>query len=357
MQRNNQSRSAEIKPVQTLKHLAFFGLGCLSWLGFSYLFALYVKIPQGRSIYDFPWHWDAPLWAFGFSFLGALFIILAKRFFGLLTEKSQSILRDFIILICFIPINSLVINAFSILILHATYSGREKPVEFDWIMGFLHNFISQTFVAMTCIGYFYLNLVNQTKERLSAARQAKTAMELKTLQQNIEPHFLFNNLNVLSSLIESNPKRANEFLEKLSELYRYILQTQTLETVALKDEFEFARNYAYLLQERFGNAYYFDWEIDENKLNGQKIIPVSIQILIENAVKHNAGSSQNPLRITINLNKNFLSVENEKREKPQTRPTNQTGLQNLQTRYAFLTERKVEINNEEKSFSVKLPLL
>lgn len=280
MLRNNPPWSEKIRSAQFLKHLAFFGLGCLSWLGFSYLFILYIKIPQGRSIYNFPWHSDAPLWNFAVSLVGALLIIFVRNLFGLLTEKSKSVFRDFVFLICLIPVNSLIINAFSIFVLHATYSGREKPIEFDWIMGFLHNFISQTFVAMTCIGYFYLTLVNQTKERLSQAQQAKTAMELKTLQQNIEPHFLFNNLNVLSSLIESNPKRANEFLDKLSELYRYISQTNNAETIPLKDELDFSRNYAYLLQERFGNAYSFAWQIDENKLNGQKIIPVSVQTLI-----------------------------------------------------------------------------
>lgn len=357
MLKNNQTLIEKIRLPQTLKHLAFFSLGILSWLGFSFLFTLYVKIPQGRSIYDFPWHWDAPVWAFAFSFIGALLIIFVRNAFGLLTEKSKSIFRDFIILTCLIPINSLLINAFSIFVLHATYSGREKTVEFDWIMGFLHYFILQSFVALTCIGYFYLNLVNQTKERLAAAQQAKTEMELKTLQQNIEPHFLFNNLNVLSSLIESNPQRANEFLEKLSELYRYILQTNNTETVALKDELEFSRNYVYLLQERFGNAYSFVWEIDENKLNGQKIIPVSIQTLIENAVKHNAGNNENPLQISIKLDENSLLVENEKRDKPQTRPTNETGLQNLKTRYSFLTDKNIEINNEKKRFSIKLPLL
>ncbi|NJM52159.1 MAG: histidine kinase [Blastocatellia bacterium] len=235
--------------------------------------------------------------------------------------------------------------------------GDKAPLEYELLMSFLMGLIPQTFVALTCIGYFYLLLVNQTKERLLATQQAKTAMELKTLQQNIEPHFLFNNLNVLSSLIESNPNRANEFLEKLSELYRYILQTQTLEAVSLKDELEFARNYVFLLQERFGNAYRFDWQIDENRLNGQKIVPVSVQTLIENAVKHNAGSNENPLQILIKLDEEFLSVENEIREKQLTFQTTQSGLQNLKTRYAFLTDEAVKIVQTVDKFKVELPLI
>ncbi|MGI8494811.1 MAG: sensor histidine kinase [Pyrinomonadaceae bacterium] len=347
----------KIRTAQISKHLPFLALGILSWFGFSYLFLLFIKLGQSRSVYNFPWHYDAPIWAFKECLIGAAIIIFVKWKFGLLTEKSKSLLRDFLILLAFIPINSLLISLFFIFGLGLVYAGGGAAKEYEFSMSFLSGFIKQTFVAMTCIGYFYLTLVNKTKEKLFQAQQAKTEMELKTLQQNIEPHFLFNNLNVLSSLIESNPQRANEFLEKLSELYRYILQTQTLETVALKDELEFARNYVFLLSERFGNAYRFDWQIDARQINGQRIMPVSLQSLIENAVKHNAGNYSRPLPIRIILEKDFLTVENEKREKPQTKPTNQTGLQNLTTRYSFLTDKSVEITNSEQNFAVKLPLL
>ena len=346
----------EIRPARFLKHLPFLGLGILSWLGFSYLFILYIKLLQGRSLYRFPWHYDAPIWAFRECLMGAGFLILAKLTFGLLAENSKSLFRDFTILILLIPVNSLLITAFHTFILDTTYSDTGS-LSYDLVMSFLHGFVLQTFVAMTCIGYFYLSLVNETKERLASAQQAKTAMELKNLQQNIEPHFLFNNLNVLSSLIESNPNKANDFLSKLAELYRYILQTQTLEVVPIKDELTFAENYIYLLRERFGDAYNFVWEMPENKLNGQMIVPVALQTLIENAVKHNAGSHEKPLQISVKLDENFAAVENETREKPQTRPTHKTGLQNLQTRYAFLTDKPVEIEQTARIFKVKLPLI
>lgn len=357
MLRNNPPWLERIRSTQLLKHLAFFGLGCLSWLGFSYLFILYSKIPRGRSIYDFPWSYDAPIWGFGFCVIGALLTILTKWSFGLLSEKSKSVFRDFVVLLCLIPVNSLIITAFSILVLKVTNSGGERPIEWDWVMGFLSEFISQVFVSMTCIGYFYLNLVNQTKEKLIQAQRAKSEMELKTLQQNIEPHFLFNNLNVLSSLIESNPKQANDFLTKLAELYRYILQTQTLEVVPIKDELNFARNYVYLLQERFGNAYNFVWQVTEDKLDGQMIVPVALQTLIENAVKHNAGSNENPLQILVKLEENFVTVENDLREKAQTQLSNQTGLHNLKNRYAFLTDKTIEIVQDAEKFRVTLPLI
>lgn len=310
-----------------------------------------------RSIYNIPWTSDAPHWMFLNCLIGASFIILGKYFLGLLSEKSKNSVRDFLILTAFIPLNSLILTAVFIWGLGMVVRGDKAPIEYELLMSFLMGLIPQTFVALTCIGYFYLTLVNKTKERLLHAQQAKSEMELKILQQNIEPHFLFNNLNVLSSLIDSNPQKANDFLSKLAELYRYILQTQTLEVVPIKDELNFARNYIYLLQERFGDAYKFVWEVPENPLNGQMIVPVALQTLIENAVKHNAGNNENPLQILVRLNEDSLSVENEIRAKELTFQTNKSGLQNLKTRYAFLTDKPLEISQTDNYFRVVLPLI
>lgn len=357
MQKGNQSWSEKIWSTQTLKHLAFFGLGCLSWLGFSYLYSFTLKILESGSIYKYTWTSDTPIRFFLLCLIGAFILILTKWTFGLLTENSKSVFRDFLILILLIPFNSILIIGFLTFALKGSASGGNKPIEYDLVAGFLIGCMIQMFVAMTCIGYFYLNLVNTTKERLIAAQQAKSEMELKTLRQNIEPHFLFNNLNVLSSLIESNPARANEFLSKMSEIYRYILQAQNAELVPIKDELEFAQKYVFLLKERFGAAYNFDWQIDRKKLNGQMIVPVSLQSLIENAVKHNSGDPENPLSVVIKLENEYLAVENEMREKQLTFQTNKSGLENLQTRYAFLTKKTLEITRTDSFFKVKLPLL
>jgi LytS/YehU family sensor histidine kinase len=224
-------------------------------------------------------------------------------------------------------------------------------------MEYLIDFITQTMVCFSCISYFYFSDSIKTKERLSAAQRAQSEMQLKLLQQKVDPHFLFNNLNVLSSLIEKNPKIANEFLVKLAELYRYILHTQNTEIVSIKDELGFAENYVYLLNQRFGQAYNFDWEVPTAKINGQMIVPAALQGLLENVVKHNAGDQKEPLRVRIKLDEDFLLVENKIRAKPQTRQTSGTGLENLKARYAFLTEQIVEIRRSPDDFSVKIPLL
>lgn len=347
----------KIEPSKILQTLGFLSLGVLSWLGFSYLFTLYIKILQGRSLTDFPWHTDAPVWAFKDSLAGAATIIGVRWLFGLLSEKSKSVSRDFLILTGLIPLIALINTAFAILVLGISYTGRKTPDAYDWTMGFLHDLILQIFVGFTCIGYFYLSLVKQTKEILIQAQKARSEMELKTLQRKVDPHFLFNNLNVLSSLIEKNPRAANEFLDKLAQLYRYILHTQNAEVVSIKEELEFAENYAYLLQKRFGTAYNFDWQILKSETDGQMIVPTALQSLLENVVKHNAGSKKNPLRVCVELNENSLIVENQLSRKSQTVSPSGTGLQNLSARYLLLTEQPIEILPGEDVFTVKIPLL
>ncbi len=358
--KNNQSILKKIRSAENIQDLTFLILGILSWLGFSYLFILYIKISQGGSIYKFPWHWDAPLWAFAESLIGAWILIGIKHAFGLLSEKLTRIKRDFLVLILTTPIIAFLLSLINLalnLLLGFSYTGGEKPLSYDFVMGFLHAFILQTFVSSTCIGYFYLTLVNQTKEKLAQAQRAKSEMELQTLRQNIEPHFLFNNLNVLSSLIETNPAKANEFLDKLAQLYRYVLHTNNAEVVSLKDEIEFAGNYSFLLEQRFGTAYHFKWEIGENAINGQMIVPTALQNLLENVVKHNAGRGAKPLRIRIKMNENSLTVENQLSPKIKPGVPSGTGLQNLRDRYALLTDEKIRISSSEKLFTVVIPLL
>lgn len=355
--KNNQELLNKSRSSQILKHLAFLALGILSWLGFSYLLIFYIKFVQGGSIHNFPWHYDAPIWTFKDSLTGAAIIIFIKWKFDLLSEKSKYLARDFFVLISLIPIISLLLTEFSILVLGNSYTGKKLPNDFDWVMGFLHLMILQSFVCFSCIGYFYLSLVNQTKERLLQAQKLKSEMELKNLQQSIEPHFLFNNLNILSVLIEKNPQTANEFLDRMAQLYRYILQTKDAEIVSLQDELNFTQNYLYLLKKRFGTAYNFDWQILDSNINGQMIVPTALQSLLENAVKHNAGSKSESLQICVKLDEQNLIVENEIRPKTNNNLPSGTGLQNLRARYDLLTEEPFEVITSEGNFTVKIPLL
>ena len=331
-------------------------LGLLGWLLFCFLFLVFIKLLMARSLEAFFFHWDAVYWMFIDCLIGAALIYLVKRCFNLLSENSTSISRDFLILISAIPFIAVVTTVWGIFILEELYHGKTHTL-YDWVMEYLLDLITQTMVGFSTVSYFYVSDLIKTKERLSVAQRAQSEMQLKLLQQQVDPHFLFNNLNVLSALVEKDTKIAGEFLTCLAELYRYILQTQNVEVVPVKDELAFAQNYIYLLKQRFGDAYDFDWQVPPAKINGQMIVPAALQGLIENVVKHNAGNHKKPLQIRIALGEDFLLLENELRPKSNSPQSSGTGLQNLSARYAFLSEQPVEIMRGETVFRVKLPLL
>ncbi len=331
-------------------------LGLIGWLAFCYLFLVFIKLRMAGSLERFFFHWDAPLWLFLDCLIGAYLFFLIRRKFNLLSENLSSVNRDFLIFVATIPIVSLIVTSWGVVIVEKFAFGKTHTY-YEWVSQYLIDLITQSIVCLSCISYFYVSALTKTQERLSAAQRAQSEMKLKILQQQVDPHFLFNNLNVLSALVEKDPVIANEFLTRLAELYRYILQTQNVEVVPVKDELAFAENYLYLLKQRFGDAYNFDWQVPPAKINGQMIVPAALQGLLENVVKHNAGNHKKPLQIRIELEEEFLILENEISPKSNSLQSSGTGLQNLSARYAFLSEQPVEITRGETVFKVKLPLL
>ena len=331
-------------------------MGLLGWLVFCYLFLVFIKLIMARSLERFFFHWDAPLWLFLDCLIGAYLFFLVRRKFNLLSENLTSVNRDFLIFVATIPVVSLIVTFWGIVIVEKLAFGKTHTY-YNWASEYLIDLITQSIVCLSCISYFYVTTLIKTQERLSAAQRAQSEMQLKLLQQQVDPHFLFNNLNVLSALVEKDTKIAGEFLTRLAELYRYILQTQNVEVVPVKDELAFAQNYLYLLKQRFGDAYDFDWQVPPDKINGQMIVPAALQGLLENVVKHNAGNHKKPLQIRIALEEEFLILENEISPKSNSPQASGTGLKNLSARFAFLAEQPLEITRGESVFKVKLPLL
>lgn len=331
-------------------------LGLLGWLIFCYVFLVYVKLSMAGSLERFFFHWDAPLWLFIQCIIGEGIIVFVKKRFNLLSEHSASTNRDFFILVSLIPLISLVCSFWGVYLVEDLYFGKSHTW-YNWIMDYLINFIVQTVVCFSCISYFYIMALTKTQERLSAAQLAQSEMQLRVLQQKVDPHFLFNSLNVLSTLVDKKPKIAGEFIARMAELYRYILHTQNIEIVPLKDELDFAESYLYLLRQRFGEAYDFQWHIESAEIDDQMIVPAALQGLLENVVKHNAGDQTEPLKVKVELSEDCLRVENEIRAKSGLPATSGTGLQNLIARYRFLTEKPIEILRNGNIFSVSIPLL
>jgi two-component system LytT family sensor kinase len=180
--------------------------------------------------------------------------------------------------------------------------------------------------------------------------------QLQNLKNQLNPHFLFNNLSVLSSLVYRDPDKSVEFINQLSKVYRYLLDNQNSELVSLFQEWEFIKSYIYLLHIRFDRNLIIETDIRKEEM-GSLIPPMALQILIENAIKHNEASSEHPLTITITTVKGLLTVSNNLQIRPLHEPGSQTGLKNICARYKFFTDIQPEIVKTPDAFIVTIPLL
>jgi len=197
--------------------------------------------------------------------------------------------------------------------------------------------------------------IKQESTQQQIVAKTETA-KFETLKSQIDPHFLFNSLNVLTSLIGENPNQAEKFTTKLSKVYRYVLEQRNKELIPLDEELKFARTYMELLQMRFEDAVKFN--IPTMVSNSDlKIVPLSLQLLLENAVKHNVVSSAKPLEISIFEQDGFLQIQNNINPKEAIGKSTKVGLRNIADRYGLITDKNVRIENNNKTFTVSLPLL
>ncbi|WP_299118378.1 histidine kinase [uncultured Tenacibaculum sp.] len=194
----------------------------------------------------------------------------------------------------------------------------------------------------------------QGKTELINIEKKQKENELKLLRSQIEPHFLFNNLNTLDSLIDSDSEKAKEYINRLSLIYRYLIQTKDAEVMELSKELKFAENYIFLIETRFGNDYKFN--IEKKVTVSNKFIPTgALQTLLENVVKHNKANKE-PIETNINITEGWLTVKNTKTNTPNKESLG-TGLENLQTRYELLSDKKIAIGNNTNKFIVSIPII
>lgn len=203
--------------------------------------------------------------------------------------------------------------------------------------------------------FFYKALTEKKVNEQQIVAKTETA-KFESLKSQIDPHFLFNSLNVLTSLISENPIQAERFTTKLSKVYRYVLEQKNKDLIDLDEELQFARSYMELLKMRFENAVTF--EIPKAASNPEfKIIPLSLQLLLENAIKHNVVSEENPLHITIVEDNGYLEIVNTFNPKEAIGKGTRVGLKNIKDRYRLITLKQVSIAQESTLFRVRLPLL
>lgn len=196
-----------------------------------------------------------------------------------------------------------------------------------------------------------------SQEQIQIARLKREQLELQfeALRTQLSPHYLFNSLNTISSLIYKDVIQAENYIRKLAGTYKYILDSDKISLITVKEEIAFIKDYCYLLDIRFGSSFKANFNINE-KCDELFIPPISIQILVENAVKHNVFDENDPLIVDISSEYNSLIVKNRVMKSPSDRESFRIGIGNIRKRYEVFTDKEIKIEKNE-FFQVKLPLL
>lgn len=264
-------------------------------------------------------------------------------------RQAMTFVAIFLGYICLNYLGNLLLHSVFDVNLHADM--EPKPilkVITTLVFSFLILTIYEGSYLSTQLGKMMLDKEKLYKENISA--------QLSELRNQINPHFLFNSLNTLSSLIQEDHHRAEQFLIKLSKVFRHMLDQNEANLITLKDELVYLHAYIHVLKERFGENLIYEENIDPSLLN-KFIVPLSLQITFENCVQHNVVSQGKPLKVVISTESRSISITNNTNKLSRSNNSTQTGLDNLRRRYAFFTKEQVEVVETNQAFSVLLPLL
>jgi len=224
------------------------------------------------------------------------------------------------------------------------------------LIGFAGDVILSATLVLSMMVYHFVNRWKESSLRATRLEKEKATVQFENLKNQLNPHFLFNSLSSLNSLIFEDAKLASEFLHQLSKVYRYLLNNHEKTSVSLETELEFIQSYIRLLETRFQQALKIEVSVSDISLPKQ-ITPVSLQVLIENALKHNIASTKQPLKISIRDEGNFLVIENNLQRKAVIQYSHQKGLNQLKTLYSYITKEPIQIIETAQLFTIKIPLV
>jgi two-component system LytT family sensor kinase len=206
------------------------------------------------------------------------------------------------------------------------------------------------------VGTQFFNNWKTSLSEVEKYKKESIEAQLENLKSQVNPHFLFNNLSVLSSLVYKDQDKAVDFINQFSKVYRYILDNKSKELIELETELKFIESYCYLLSIRFGEGIKFNFNISSDKMGGL-LPPMALQLLIENTIKHNETSLEMPLHVDIYTKDDYLIVSNNLQVRKLNEESSRMGLKNIMSRYRHYTKMEVHIHTSEKIFEVRLPLL
>jgi len=220
----------------------------------------------------------------------------------------------------------------------------------DWFIIFL-------IVFLAGLIYFFIKYREQRLRRIEREKKERVEFEFQVLKNQVNPHFLFNSFSTLMSLIEEQPEQALQYTEKLSDFFRTILQFKDQQVISLEEELSLIESYFFLLKKRYGDNLFLDVQLPAKKRNSF-IPPMTLQILIENAVKHNIISKDKPLSIKIyNDDGGNIVVENNLQPKQKAEVSTGIGLENIRKRYKLMTDKEIIIDQANETFRVLLPVI
>jgi LytS/YehU family sensor histidine kinase len=218
-------------------------------------------------------------------------------------------------------------------------------------------FITLAVFSVAAIAYVYARQREKHLKNMALLQQQKMLFEYDHLRSQVNPHFLFNSLNTLTGLIEEEPKKALEYSSHLSDLYRTILAYRSEDQLYLFEELDILNNYIHIQKSRFGNALQVSIDIPKDTQENRKVVPLALQLLVENAMKHNVVSASHPLVISITADDRYITISNNVQLKLSKEKGLGIGLENISKRYALATKEKISFGEQEGHYVVRLPLL
>jgi hypothetical protein len=290
-----------------------------------------------------------------------IFLVIALRLFPSRLEKfSPSYKRKVIIRLSVFYLIILIIGvaffllavAIPMLVGEARFSVMVEHFVSHDLKRFLLSWLIA--IGIASVAFFYMEWNNALK-RESKLREDKLIFQYESLKSKVNPHFLFNSLNTLSSLIRKDPELSERFISKFSTIYRYVLEKADRDMVGLDEEIQFIKDFFFLQKIRDEGKINLEIEVDHPEL--YLVVPVSLQLLVENALKHNAATQESPLNIRIYLRNDTVVAENNIQKKMNLEPSSKVGLKNLNERILLAMQRQLFIEEGPLKFLVKLPVL
>jgi sensor histidine kinase YesM len=324
---------------------------------FSWVLSLKQKLDMAHFIGRFTFHFDAPFWIF----INAMVIFISLAYLqrkNVLAKhhKPSGIQRFLAYFFIGLIIYLLYINLFSLTIAFAFGTlALNYGSAFQTLSTLLYQVSDFIIFGGISFGYLYFLENKIFQQRINNFELSLSKAKIQQLQKQLNPHFLFNNLNILDQLIEENKNKAADFLGLFSDLYRFALVNTTKDLIPLEDEIEFTNRYFEIIKYKYVD--YYQLNFDKKVLGTKTIVPpFCLQLLIENAIFHNQGSSKRPVTITVSFN-NGIKVSNNKIQHGRKRSGNGIALKNLSEQFQLLTNSAIIIDETTNTFSVSLPLI